>query len=77
MAYVAIAVGVFGLIGLVVLWGWYRHKLELEGLHIAGVVLRAQVRMAEEAEKKKSRSSDAEAMREGSLRRRRNVYEEY
>ena len=52
-AAVWIYAGLVALISFVALFGWYRHKLELEGLHIAGVVLRAYESMAREREEKK------------------------
>ena len=48
-----IGAGVVALVGFLALFGWYRHKLELEGLQIAGVVQRAYESMAREREEKK------------------------
>jgi len=45
------------LIGLVVLWGWYRHKLELEGQQLLRTMAFAYRVIAEEEEKKRNEES--------------------
>ena len=44
MTAVWIGVGGIAFIGLVALWGWYRHKLELEHQQLGAMLLRVQAR---------------------------------
>jgi hypothetical protein len=48
MVYTAVIGSVGALVGLVALWGWYRHRLELEAERIAAAVRFAQRSLAQE-----------------------------
>ena len=55
--YFAIIGGMAALGCLVALWGWFRHRLELEGQRIAAAVRFAELSLAKEGRRKRFQSS--------------------